>query len=239
LLAGIEGEGGHAQALIRAFLSQPLQAARLLVASGADADPAMVDAVRQRGIADITAPQRTVPERMAAGQALGLMGDPRFLVTIAAWQHEMAQRSEQFGTPAGYFCSVRPGTYQIGGWEDDEPAADITLPAFWIARFPITVAQYAPFVAAGYGKDAERWWTREGWQWKQKRGRTQPYSWNESPYDGPNQPMIGVTWYEAAAFCAWLTAQLQDALPAGYVIRLPTEAEWEAAAAYDTPPHAG
>jgi formylglycine-generating enzyme required for sulfatase activity len=154
-------------------------------------------------------------------------------VTPTEWRQELAQRTEQFGVPAGYFCAVRPDTYQIGGWEDDEPAADITLPAFWIARFPITVAQYAPFVAAGYGKDAERWWTKDGWQWKHGRKRTQPYRWNESPYAGPNQPVIGVTWYEARAFCAWLTEQLQDVLPDGFVIRLPTEAEWEAAAAYD------
>jgi formylglycine-generating enzyme required for sulfatase activity len=154
-------------------------------------------------------------------------------VTIAAWQHELAQRTEQFGAPAGYFCAVRPDTYQIGGWKDDEPAADITLPAFWIARFPVTVAQYAPFVAAGYGKDAERWWTPNGWQWKQGRNRAQPWGWDRPEYSGPNQPVIGVTWYEARAFCDWLTEQMQDALPAGYVIRLPTEAEWEVAAAYD------
>jgi formylglycine-generating enzyme required for sulfatase activity len=154
-------------------------------------------------------------------------------VTIAAWQRELAQRNEQFGTPAGYFCYVRPDTYQIGGWEKKQARADITLPAFWIARFPITVAQYAPFVDTGYGPDAERWWTQEGWKWKEGRKRMQPYRWNEAPYAGPNQSVIGVTWYEAAAFCAWLTERLQDVLPDGYVIRLPTEAEWEVAAAYD------
>ena len=45
--------------------------------------------------------------------------------------------------------------------------------------------------------------------------------------------MIGVTWYEAAACCAWVNTHLQDLLPPGYVVRLPTEAEWEVAAAYD------
>lgn len=45
--------------------------------------------------------------------------------------------------------------------------------------------------------------------------------------------MIGVTWYEATAYCAWLTEQVRAALPAGYVIRLPTEAEWETAASFD------
>jgi formylglycine-generating enzyme required for sulfatase activity len=172
-----------------------------------------------------------VAERIRAGDLLGDLGDPRVPVTVEEWQRELAQRSEQFSVPAGYFCAVRPDTYQIGGWEQNQASANIALPAFWIARFPVTVAQYAPFVAEGYGPDAERWWTREGWQWK--RDRTEPWGWNEPPYDGPNQPVIGVTWYEARAFCAWLTEQMQDALPNGYVIRLPTEAEWEAAAAYD------
>jgi formylglycine-generating enzyme required for sulfatase activity len=184
-----------------------------------------------RLLAILRDPQQDLHARIAAGDALGRLGDPRVPVAISEWQRELAQRTEQFGTPAGYFCSVRPDTYQIGRWEKNRAGADITLPAFWIARFPITVAQYAPFVAAGYGPDAERWWTKEGWQWKGRR--TRPYRWNEAPYDGPNQPVIGVTWYEAAAFCAWLTERLQDVLPDGYVIRLPTEAEWEAAAAYD------
>jgi formylglycine-generating enzyme required for sulfatase activity len=233
LLAGIEGEGGQAQRLIRAFLSQPLQAARLLVASDAELDPGLREEVGQ-ALPDVMLNTAIgVQQRIEAGNILGRLGDPRVPVTIAAWQHELAQRTEQFGAPAGYFCAVRPDTYQIGGWKDDEPAADITLPAFWIARFPVTVAQYAPFVAAGYGKDAERWWTPNGWQWKQGRNRAQPWGWDRPEYSGPNQPVIGVTWYEARAFCDWLTEQMQDALPAGYVIRLPTEAEWEVAAAYD------
>jgi formylglycine-generating enzyme required for sulfatase activity len=45
--------------------------------------------------------------------------------------------------------------------------------------------------------------------------------------------VIGVSWYEGWAFCAWLTAQLANVLPDGYAVQLPTEAEWEAAAAYD------
>lgn len=47
--------------------------------------------------------------------------------------------------------------------------------------------------------------------------------------------MTVITWYEATAFCAWLSAELADALPSGHVIRLPTEAEWEAAAAFAAP----
>jgi formylglycine-generating enzyme required for sulfatase activity len=123
--------------------------------------------------------------------------------------------------------------YKIGGWETDEPAADVSLSPFWIARFPITVAQFAPFVEQGYSAEAERWWTPEGWKWRNQRDRLAPWGWDDPAYSGANQPVIGVTWYEATAFCAWLSEQFAVALPRGYVLRLPSEAEWEAAAAYD------
>jgi formylglycine-generating enzyme required for sulfatase activity len=42
--------------------------------------------------------------------------------------------------------------------------------------------------------------------------------------------VVSITWDMANTFCAWLTEQLADALPAGYVLCLPTEQEWEAAA---------
>ena len=168
-----------------------------------------------------------VANRLRAGTWLGDLGDPRFPTTTAQWQSEWARRNEYFGEPTSYWCYVRQGAYRIGGWEPNEPSATIALSGFWLARYPITVAQYAPFVAEGYGKDAERWWTKEGWQWKQGEKRTQPLYWNDSQYSGANQPVIGISWYEATAYCAWLSAQT------GYALRLPTEAEWEAAAAYD------
>lgn len=179
------------------------------------------------------APTLLLPQRVEAGDALGRLGDPRLPATVDDWRRELARRDEHFGAPQGYWCYVQPGTYRIGGWEKREKAADIALPAFWIAHFPITVAQYAPFVEVGYSRNAENLWTPNGWRWKQGQRRTQPWSWNKTPYDGANQPAIGVTWYEATAFCAWLNEQLENELPEGYVVRLPTEAEWEAAAAYD------
>jgi len=175
-------------------------------------------------------PAILLPQRVEAGTALGELGDPRTPITPDEWCAELARRNEQFGVPNGYWCYVQPGTYQIGGWQEDEPSAALSLPGYWIARFPVTVAQYALFVDVGYGPDAERWWTPQGWAWKQQKLVTLlPQHWNKQPYDGRNQPVIGVTWYEAVAFCAWLSERLVDALPAGHALRLPTEAEWEAA----------
>lgn len=188
-----------------------------------------------------------LPQRIEAAEALATLGDARFPVTDTQWRAEPLPQT--FGTPKGYWCYVPEGSYRIGGWDSSERetggvrglvqrlsgrndgSVNLALSAFWIARFPITVAQYAPFVKEGYGADAKRWWTPNGWAWKQDR--RQPYLWTDPAYTGANQPVIGVTWYEASAFCAWLSEQLAGSLPPDHIVRLPTEAEWEAAAAYD------
>ena len=59
-----------------------------------------------------------------------------------------------------------------------------------------------------------------------ERKTSHPDLWDDNRFTGPTQPVIGVTWYEAVAYCRWLTEALND----GHVYRLPTEAEWERAA---------
>jgi formylglycine-generating enzyme required for sulfatase activity len=176
---------------------------------------------------------RSLPERLAAGQALGLIGDPRYPVSLSEWRAELGRRSERFGQPDGYWSYVHPGAYQIGAWKEGQAGATLTLAGFWIGRFPITVAQFAPFVEEGYAEDAQGCWTPQGWNWRSARARTAPEHWDDPGYTAANQPVIGLSWYEATAYCVWLSARLGQALPPGYVVRLPTEAEWEAAAAFD------
>ncbi len=180
------------------------------------------------------APAVARPERLRAAAYLAELGDTRYPVTPAEWQRETSQRSRAF-TRAGshYWRYVPGGSYTIGGWEKDQPSVDVELPEFWVARFPLTVAQYAPFVAVGYAPDAELWWCKKGLEWKRERRRQQPWRWNSADYAQLNQPVIGVSWYEAAAYCTWLTEQLKDVLPADYCLRLPTEAEWEVLAAWE------
>ncbi len=54
----------------------------------------------------------------------------------------------------------------------------------------------------------------------------QPEFWNDTRFNQPTQPVVGVTWHEARAYCNWLTASAAD----GHIYRLPSEAEFEAAA---------
>jgi formylglycine-generating enzyme required for sulfatase activity len=113
---------------------------------------------------------------------------------------------------------------------------------FEIARHPITNAQYEIFIKnGGYDIDAP-WWDEAGrvWlqrdddategleSWQKRKFKHQPEFWNNERLGiaRPNHPIVGISWYEAVAFCRWLTQRLQD----DYIYRLPTEAEWEYAA---------
>jgi hypothetical protein len=55
--------------------------------------------------------------------------------------------------------------------------------------------------------------------------RDRPCWWDEPPWDGPNRPVVGVSWHEALAYCRWLEDRLRQETP-GAGIRLPSEAEW-------------
>jgi formylglycine-generating enzyme required for sulfatase activity len=95
-----------------------------------------------------------------------------------------------------------------------------------MAKYPVTNAQYAKFVEAG-GYSTERWWTKPGWQTRQAEKWTQPLHWTDAKWKGPEQPVVGVSWYEAVAFCQWLSEAT------GEKIMLPTEAQWQYAAQGD------
>jgi formylglycine-generating enzyme required for sulfatase activity len=108
--------------------------------------------------------------------------------------------------------------------------SDVTLSipsqTYWMAKYPVTNVQYAVFIEAG-GYTTERWWTAEGWQKRKAEKWTQPRYWTDSNWNGAEQPVVGVSWYEAVAFCRWLSETT------GEKIMLPTEAQWQYAAQGD------
>ncbi len=227
-------------------------------------------------------PAADLRARIAAGLALGEIGDPRY---------------ERYAGPYGAYLLPRMvpvdgGEYTIGSddglYDDEEPVHGVPIEPFEMAQFPVTNAEFALFIAAG-GYEDEQWWDTDAakaWRcgegvsegekqyWRDYRKQrkrdfqefvlradvtsdeaktvrqmvemldadfereleeafpsgiryTRPRYWNISAYNNPAQPTVGVCWYEARAYCAWLSAQT------GRPFRLPTEAEWEAAARRD------
>lgn len=115
-----------------------------------------------------------------------------------------------------------------GTLKTNESSVTLQIPTerYGISKYPITNAQYAPFVEAG-GYRERKWWTDAGWQQREKDGWTEPRYWNDSKWNGAEQPVVGVSWYEAIAYCLWLSETT------GEKIMLPTEAQWQYAAQGD------
>jgi formylglycine-generating enzyme required for sulfatase activity len=100
------------------------------------------------------------------------------------------------------------------------------VPAFMIAKYPITNAQYAKFIEAG-GYRQKKWWTAAGWEAREGEKWTEPRYWKDEKWNGADYPVVGVSWYEAVAFCRWLSEV------SGEPVTLPTEQQWQRAAQGD------
>ena len=121
---------------------------------------------------------------------------------------------------------VPAGTYTIGAAADpvSPPPHRLTLPAFAIGEIAVTNAQFVAFIEAG-GYHEASYWSDYGWRWQQNKQVEHPAFWDDRNFNHPLQPVVGLCWYEADAFCHWLSAVTGDRW------QLPSEAEWEAAAA--------
>ncbi|MCA9464198.1 MAG: SUMF1/EgtB/PvdO family nonheme iron enzyme [Nitrospira sp.] len=108
---------------------------------------------------------------------------------------------------------IPKGSFLYG---DDRIKENLTY-EFWIDIHPVTNRQFAQFLKAG-GYDNQAYWSGEGCKWRTEENITKPEYWDDEQFNQPDQPVVGVSYYEAEAYAKW----------AGK--RLPTEQEWEKAA---------
>jgi formylglycine-generating enzyme required for sulfatase activity len=139
-------------------------------------------------------PAAPFAERLEAAEALATLGDPRALAVDRV-------------AIAGGVLPAAPG-YR---------AHEVEVASFALDRYPVTVAAYAEFIAAG-GYEDESWWSADGWAWRVENEVRAPRFWGEeewAAYLVPNHAVVGASFHEAEAYAAFRGA------------RLPTEAEWE------------
>ena len=160
-------------------------------------------------------------ERAAAGVTLAHLGDPRFRAD--AWFLP--------DDPLLGFVEVPVGPFRMGSDKRRDPRAherelprhEVTVPGYYLARFPVTVAQFRAYV-----EDSDR------------------QSVHSASLRGPsNHPVVNVTWHEAVAYCRWLTGKLAvwdgtpdaigrpvrgEGVEHSWQVTLPSEAMWEKSA---------
>ena len=123
-------------------------------------------------------------------------------------------------------CTVPAGEFWMGsdppeGQDEERPLRRAATGAYEIGETPVTNAQFAA-AATLYADRAA--WSKAGWDWREANGIVAPRFQGEDAwrdYLAPDQPVVGVSWYEADAFARSLG------------MRLPSEAEWERAARGD------
>ena len=174
------------------------EAVELCLLKNYEIPPELTEMVRRIALACIE-DEIEVQARQALGLVLGRLGDPRI---------------PDLRDPDA-FIEVTAGSYPIGE-EEEEETIEIVAP-FLLARTPVTNSQYQAFIDVN-GYNERRWWSDTGWTWRQEEGATEPRFWRERRWNAPNQPVVGVSFWEAEACAAWAGG------------RLPTEREWEAAA---------
>ncbi len=155
-------------------------------------------------------------ERAEAGRALAKLGDQRFRADAFYLPDEPLLGFVHI--PAGPFIMGSDPQKDQYAQKNEQPQHPVELGEYYMARWPVTAGQYRTFVAVSGYETSDR----------------------SSLRGVDNHPVIYVTWYDAMAYCAWLTRGLKESdqtpevlrglLAQGWQVTIPSEAEWEKAA---------
>jgi hypothetical protein len=175
------------------FIAEALE---LCLAKGYRVPEALAERFRRLSL-DAIEDEIEVQARQTLGLVLGRLGDPRIF---------------DLCDPRAY-VEVPAGVYPYG---EEGETVEFAAP-FRIGRYPVTNGQYQAFMDdRGYSN--RQWWSDGGWAWLQEEGVTEPLYWHDRRLNAPNQPVVGVSFWEAEVCAAWAGG------------RLPREQEWEATA---------
>ncbi|MFZ4629884.1 MAG: SUMF1/EgtB/PvdO family nonheme iron enzyme, partial [Blastocatellia bacterium] len=204
--------------------ANPEVAAMCLDRSGAICPPETLARLQQKWLPRLTGPKREKDPRAraAVGRALGMarLDDRPGVGTIVDSRGRALPNIDWGEIPAGRF---------VYGDESEYAAKpeEVELPTFFISRYPVTFGQFQLFLDDPEGIRDPRWL-------KGLAGDAREHQPGEQAFPFDNHPRERVSWYQAIAFCRWLSWRLGGEYDlkkiAQWAVRLPTEYEWEKAA---------
>lgn len=163
-------------------------------------------------LVELNWPETTHKRRLLIGERLDVLGDPRPGVGVDA-----------AGVPKIDWCRVPGGDVTVSILSDpNDPYSEVKdtfrrrIKPFRIARYPTTVTQYRAFITAEDGWCDTQWWEEDD-LYRDMDGNTYDFG------QFGNHPALYVSWFDAVAFCRWLSHRLRLA------VRVPDEWEWQQA----------
>ena len=163
-------------------------------------------------------------------------GEQRLAAAQAALEQQLREVEEKLKQLVGEMVDIPGGTFRMGDLDGSvfwKPVRSVTVAAFRMGKYEVTVGQFRRFVdATGYRTDVRRdagdrgdCWVEVSGFWGPRWERSTDHNWQNPGYAvDETHPAVCVSRYDAQAFTEWLSTETDMSF------RLPTEAEWEYAA---------